>query len=120
MASPAERSGRQVSRAIDALRRGQPVVIRDGKAAVTVLAVELAEDDTLAALDAAAPADVLITASRAATLKLVNQRAAASGPVRIGRVPWLDLSAAVGPADPVLDDRKNVVQGQSESVRVDL
>src|SRR3546814_2774183 len=51
MASPAERSGRQVSRAIDALRRGQPVVIRDGKAAVTVLAVELAEDDTLAALD---------------------------------------------------------------------
>src|SRR3546814_5975982 len=51
MASPAERSGRQVSRAIDALRRGQPVVIRDGKAAVTVLAVELAEDDTLAALE---------------------------------------------------------------------
>src|SRR3546814_2327206 len=69
------RSGRQVSRAIDALRRGQAVVIRDGKAAVTVLAVELAEDDTRAALDAAAPADVLITASRAATLKLVNQRA---------------------------------------------
>src|SRR3546814_2116612 len=89
--------------AIDALRRGQPVVIRDGKAAVTVLAVELAEDDTLAALDAAAPADVLITASRAATLKLVNQRAAASGPVRIGRVPWLDLAAAVGLADPVFD-----------------
>src|SRR3546814_5752162 len=103
MASPAERSGRQVSRAIDALRRGQPVVIRDGKAAVTVLAVELAEDDTLAALDAAAPADVLITASRAATLKLVNQRAAASGPVRIGRVPWLDLAAAVGLGDPVFD-----------------
>src|SRR3546814_13446773 len=74
-----------------------------GKAAVTVLAVEIAEDDTLAALDAAAPADVLITASRAATLKLVNQRAAASGPVRIGRVPWLDLAAAVGLADPVFD-----------------
>src|SRR3546814_1061187 len=50
MASPAERSGRQVSRAIDALRRGQPGVIRGGKAAVTVLAVELAEDDTLAEL----------------------------------------------------------------------
>src|SRR3546814_16627240 len=49
------------------------------------------------------PADVLITASRAATLKLVNQRAAASGPVRIGRVPWLDLAAAVGLADPVFD-----------------
>lgn len=103
MASPAERSGRHVSRAIDALRRGQPVVIRDGKVAITVLAVELAEDDTLGGLDAAAPADVLITGARAATLKLVNQLAAASGPVRIGRVPWLDLAAAVALADPVFD-----------------
>src|SRR3546814_12360319 len=78
MASPAERSGRQVSRAIDALRRGQPVGIRAGKAAVTVLAVEIAEDDTLSALDAAAPADGLITAYPAATLKLVDQRVGGS------------------------------------------
>src|SRR3546814_12092365 len=46
---------------------------------------------------------VLLTAPRAARLKLVNQRSAASGPVRIGRVPWLDLAAAVGLADPVFD-----------------
>src|SRR3546814_21105291 len=35
MASPAERSGRQVSRAIDALRRGQPGGLRGGKAGGT-------------------------------------------------------------------------------------
>src|SRR3546814_6372075 len=63
----------------------------------------LAEDAALAVLDAAAPADVLITASRAAALKLVNQLPAAAGPVRVARAPWLDLPAAVALADPVFD-----------------
>lgn len=94
---------RHVSQAIDALRRGQPVVIADKGGAFTVLAVELAEEDTLQALDGPAPADVLITAARAATLKLVNQLPAAAGPVRIKRVPWLDLAAAAALADPVFD-----------------
>ena len=94
-----------VSQALDALRRGQPVVVGKGKAALTVLSVELAEDGTLAALDAAAVADVLLTASRAEVLKLVNQRAAAAGPVRVARAPWLDLPVAVALADPVFDLR---------------
>lgn len=92
-----------VSQAIDTLRRGQPVVIADGGQALAVMSIELTEDAALAALDAAAPADVLITASRAAALKLVNQLPAAAGPVRVERAPWLDLPTAVALADPVFD-----------------
>lgn len=92
-----------VSHALDALRRGQPVVIAEGKAALAVLSVELAEDEALAALDAVAPADVLLTSSRAEVLKLVNQLPAAAGPVRVARAPWLDLPTAVALADPVFD-----------------
>ncbi len=49
-------------------------------------------------------ADLLISPERAATLKLVNQRAAASsGAVRLERVPWLDLPGATALADPAQD-----------------
>ncbi len=99
----ASASGLSVSRAIDTLRRGQPVVIAASGAALTALPVELAEDASLAELDAPAPADVLITAARATALKLVNQLPAAAGPVRIARAPWLDLPTAVALADPVFD-----------------
>jgi GTP cyclohydrolase II len=93
---------RSPARAIDALRRGWPVAI-DGR--VTVLAVESADDARLAAFDPAGEADILISASRAATLKLTNQRDAATdaGPVMVGRTPWLDLPAAVALADPATD-----------------
>ncbi len=90
---------RDVARAIDALRRGWPVAI-DG---LIVLAVERTEPEALAALDASGPADILISANRAATLKLTNQRAAAQGPVLIRRAPWLDLDAATALADPARD-----------------
>jgi len=48
---------------------------------------------------------VLISAGRAATLKLANQREAADpdAPVLVDRAPWLDRGAAVALADPQLD-----------------
>lgn len=92
--------GRDVARAIDALRRGWPVEI-DG---ILYLAVETADDARLAAFDSAEPADLLISGNRAATLKLVNQREAVpTAPVRIARAPWTDLAGATAIADPALD-----------------
>jgi GTP cyclohydrolase II len=93
---------RAAPRAIDALRRGWPVMI-DG--AITILAIESADQHRLAAFEVDAQANILISASRAATLKLNSQRAAASevGAVMIARALWLDLPAAVALADPATD-----------------
>lgn len=93
---------RATPRAIDALRRGWPVVI-DG--IISVLAIETADTQRLAAFEQQGSANILIAASRAATLKLINQRAAAveAGPVMIARAPWLDLPAAIALADPATD-----------------
>ena len=103
--SDAAGDGRDAARAIDALRRGWPVRIEGADGGLAVLAVETADDARLAAFDPEAGADLLIAGERAAVLKLANQRdaAAAAGPVRVARVPWLDLSAAVALADPALD-----------------
>jgi len=91
--------GRDVARAIDALRRGWPVLI-DGTG---FLAVETADDDALAAFDADGPADLLISGNRAVTLKLANQRdAVPTGPVRIERSA-MSLAEATAVADPALD-----------------
>jgi GTP cyclohydrolase II len=92
--------GRDVARAIDALKRGWPVSI-DGTA---FLAVETADEAGLAAFDASGPADLLISGHRAVTLKLANQRdAVPTGPVRIVRAPWIDIAEAAAIADPALD-----------------
>ena len=92
---------RDVARAIDALRRGWPVAVDD----ISFLAVETADAEALAAFDGAgAPASLLISGNRAATLKLTNQREALpTEPVLIRRAPWIDLDAAVAVADPALD-----------------
>ena len=95
---------RDVARAIDALRRGWPVAI-DG---IAFLAVESADAAGLAAFDGGAedgaPASLLISGNRAATLKLTNQREALpTEPVLIRRSPWIDLEAATAIADPALD-----------------
>ena len=102
---------RAAARAIDALRRGWPIAI-DG---LTLLAVETADADRLAAFGGQ---DVLLSFGRAATLKLVNQIAAAGSlqpttvqgsavgpdtPVLVERAPWLDMAAATTLADPSLD-----------------
>ena len=93
---------RNIARAIDALRRGWPVAI-DG---IGFLAIETADDAGLAAFDAEAPAEILISGNRAVTLKLANQREGVpTGPVRIARAPWIDLAGATAVADPALDLR---------------
>jgi GTP cyclohydrolase II len=95
---------RDVARAIDALRRGWPVAVDE----ISFLAIETADADGLAAFDGAAegaaPASLLISGNRAATLKLTNQRAALpTEPVLIKREAWIDLEAASAIADPALD-----------------
>jgi GTP cyclohydrolase II len=92
---------RDVARAIDALRRGWPVALGD----ISFLAIETADAAGLAAFDGPeAPASLLISGNRAATLKLTNQRdAEPAEPVQIRRAPWIDLPMANAIADPALD-----------------
>ncbi|MDX3909203.1 MAG: GTP cyclohydrolase II [Sphingobium sp.] len=93
------------ARAIDALRRGWPVTVYGQDGALRVMAVEAADAVTLAAFDPDDQADILISAARAETLKLTNQRAAADPemPVQVARVPWIDRDVAMAIADPVRD-----------------
>jgi GTP cyclohydrolase II len=92
---------RDVARAIDALRRGWPVAVGD----ISFLAIETADEAGLTAFDGGeAPASLLISGNRAATLKLTNQREALpTEPVLIARSPWIDLAVATAIADPALD-----------------
>jgi GTP cyclohydrolase II len=106
---------RIIARAIDALRRGWPVAI-DGAA---FLAIETADEETLAEFDRSGPADILISGNRAATLKLANQREAVpTGPVRIRRTGWIDLAAATAIADPALD-LSTPLKGPFQTLAVD-
>ena len=90
---------RAVARAIDALRRGWPVTL----GSLDLLAVETADAMRLAEFDPEARAPLLISAGRAATLKLTNQRDAADGPVLVERASWLDFDTATALADPQFD-----------------
>jgi GTP cyclohydrolase II len=96
---------RAAARAIDALRRGWPIAIVEGGERIALLAIETADAGRLAAFDPASEAAVLLSAGRAATLKLANQREAATpdAPVTVERAPWLDMAAATALADPQLD-----------------
>jgi GTP cyclohydrolase II len=91
---------RDIARAVDALRRGWPVLVDE----TAFLAVETADEDGLAAFDQPSPADLLISGNRAATLKITNQiEAVTSAPVRIQRTSWIGLPEAVAVADPARD-----------------
>ena len=92
---------RAAARAIDAMRRGWPVAVEG----LALLAIETADATRLAAFDPAGAADVLLSAGRAATLKLANQRDAATpdAPVLVARAPWLDFATATALADPARD-----------------
>ena len=89
--------------ASDALRRGRIV----GVGSLAILSAELADDSSLAALEAGGVrAGLIITARRATVLSLANQRAAAAAdpePVWVERPDWLDLAGSRAVADPVLD-----------------
>jgi len=102
----ASAGARSVARAIDALRRGWPVRIDGVGGALTLLAIEGASPDALAAFAPAGMSGLLLSESRAATLKITNQLAAAAGgdsPVLIAPAPWIDFNVAVAVADPVHD-----------------
>ncbi|HWV59131.1 MAG TPA: GTP cyclohydrolase II, partial [Sphingopyxis sp.] len=91
---------RRAARAIDALRRGWPFRIEGADGALDLLAVESARDDALVEF---ASHDVLLSGERAVTLKLTNQRVAATpGPVRLAGAGDT-VTAALAIADPALD-----------------
>jgi GTP cyclohydrolase II len=93
-----------LARAVDDLRRGEIVRITDGALALDILAAELADADTLAALETAGRADLLLTPERAQTLNILNQRpAAGADAIAITRMPWLDLVTSLSTADPASD-----------------
>ena len=95
-----DRGARQAARAIDALRRGWPLCVIGSDGALDLLAVESARDDALAEF---ASHDVLLSGERAVTLKLTNQRVAATpGPVRLAAAAST-VAAALAIADPALD-----------------
>lgn len=103
MSAPA--ASRAVARAIDALRRGWPVEVKSGDERLHLLAVESADEASLPAFDPDAQAPILISAARAQTLRLANQREAADpeAPVLVQRESWIDLGGAMAMADPVRD-----------------
>lgn len=98
-------SARAAAQAVDALRRGWPVAIRGTDGTLKLLAIETADAERLRAFDPEGHAPVLLSSGRAATLKLANQRDAATpdGPVLVERVPWLDFDTGTALADPQLD-----------------
>jgi GTP cyclohydrolase II len=96
---------RRTANAIDALRRGWPIAIAGADGTLALLPIETADPERLAAFDRSGAAGILLSAGRAATLKLANQREAAApdSPVLVERAPWLDFAAATALADPQLD-----------------
>ncbi|WP_287940404.1 GTP cyclohydrolase II [Sphingopyxis sp.] len=99
-APASDRGARRAARAIDALRRGWPFRIEGADGALDLLAVESARDTALTEFGSA---DLLISGERAVTLKLTNQRAAATpGPVRLADGA-ASIAAALAIADPALD-----------------
>ncbi|MES2290121.1 MAG: GTP cyclohydrolase II [Pseudomonadota bacterium] len=107
---------RAAARAIDALRRGWPVAV----GTLHLLPIETADAPRLEVFDPEMQADILIAGSRAATLKLCNQGAAADSaqPVTIARAPWIDLVAARALADPATD-LANPMQGPFRAIEND-
>lgn len=96
---------RAAARAIDALRRGWPIALADAEDRLALLAIETADAKRLAVFDPDGAATIVLSAGRATTLKLANQREAATPdtPVTIERAPWLDMATATALADPQLD-----------------
>lgn len=100
MSDAAAAGARRAARTIDALRRGWPLRVGGADGTLDLLAVESASDAALAEFGGA---DMLLSGERAVTLKLTNQRAAATpGPVRLAGAGD-SVAAALAVADPALD-----------------
>lgn len=98
------------ARAIDGLQRGWPVRINSGDKVLTLMAAETAPivSNIIAdGADGAGDAIMLISAARAATLKIINQRDAATShaPVMVQLPQAADAQYAMAMADPALDLR---------------
>jgi GTP cyclohydrolase II len=91
---------KNAAKAIDALRRGWTISVSGAQQTIGLRAIETAGDT-----DAASA--ILLSVSRAATLKLANQFAAAdtAQPVMIARPADMNLALALAIADPALDMR---------------
>ena len=90
--------------AIARLRSGRPVRIVGGEE-LTVAAVETTTSELLDLRDPQHGARLIISGTRAAALKLANEREAADpdAPVMIERAQWLDRETALAIADPGRD-----------------
>jgi len=100
LSDAAAAGARRAARTIDALRRGWPLRVGGADGTLDLLAVESASDAALAEFGGA---DMLLSGERAVTLKLTNQRAAATpGPVRLAGAGD-SVAAALAVADPALD-----------------
>ncbi|GAB5487798.1 MAG: GTP cyclohydrolase II [Parasphingorhabdus sp.] len=105
MSTTSSPEARRAARAIDALRRGWPVGVEADGETLNLLPVETANLD--AYLESRKAPSLLISASRADTLKLLNQRASADPelPVQIDLVEAANAAEIIAIADPVLDMR---------------
>jgi GTP cyclohydrolase II len=94
IAGPQPNTGRSLGEAVAALRRGEPVLIRDDQISVLAIAAELVTEDNLHRLReiSRAPARVVLTRRRAVALGLAP-RAELSGALTISVSP--DMPAAV-------------------------
>lgn len=91
---------KSAAKAIDALRRGWAVAVTGESGTIGLVAIETCSD-------VVAASGILLSASRAATLKLANQFAAADTalPVMIACPANLDMALSLAIADPALDMR---------------
>ena len=94
-------SGRSLGEAVAALRRGEPVLIRDDQISVLAIAAELGAEDSLQRLReiSRAPARVVRTRRRAVALGLAP-RAELSGALTIWVSPDMPASVIRNLADP--------------------
>ncbi|MEP2103349.1 MAG: GTP cyclohydrolase II [Parasphingorhabdus sp.] len=99
------KGARRAARAIDALRRGWPIGVETDQGTLNLLPVETVDLD--AYLSTQSQVTLLISSSRADTLKLLNQRAAADPalPVQISLTDGVSAAEIIAITDPVLDMR---------------
>ncbi|MCH8181747.1 MAG: GTP cyclohydrolase II [Proteobacteria bacterium] len=102
--APAAAKGafRQVGRAVADVRRGVPVAVLDGGAGCLVVATELADEETIAALEEAGAgrAGIALSAHRA---RVLNIAPTGRDAVVLAPPPHLNTAGLCGLADPMTD-----------------
>ena len=93
---------RQIGRAVADIRRGVPVAVLEGGTGCLVVAAELADAETIAALEDAGTGSVKIALS-AHRARVLNIPPTGHGTVVLAAPPHLDASGLRGLADPMTD-----------------